>query len=69
MEAEITDHIWSIEEIAELLPDPTFGPRGPYKKKNSNSRLAFSNAQVYALRRLVGVPKRGKSPWQKKKKN
>jgi hypothetical protein len=33
MEAGITDHIWSVEEIAALLPEPTFGPRGPYKKK------------------------------------
>ena len=32
MEAGITDHVWSIEEIAALLPAPTFGPRGPYKK-------------------------------------
>jgi IS1 family transposase len=35
MEAGVSDHVWSIEEIAALLPQPTFGPRGPYKKKNS----------------------------------
>jgi hypothetical protein len=35
MEAGVSDHIWSIEEIAALLPAPTFGPRGPYKKRNS----------------------------------
>src|ERR1700683_1095873 len=34
MEAGIADHVWSIEEIASLLPEPTFGPRGPYRKKN-----------------------------------
>ncbi len=34
MEAGITDHVWNVEEIAALLPEPTFGPRGPYKKKN-----------------------------------
>ena len=35
MEAGVSDHVWSIEEIAALLPEPTFGPRGPYKKKLS----------------------------------
>jgi len=35
MEAGVSDHVWSIEEIAALLPEPTFGPRGPYKKKQS----------------------------------
>jgi len=34
MEAGISNHIWTVEEIAALLPEPTFGPRGPYKKKN-----------------------------------
>jgi IS1 family transposase len=34
MEAGITNHVWSVEEIAALLPEPSFGPRGPYKKKN-----------------------------------
>jgi IS1 family transposase len=32
MEAGVSDHVWSIEEITDLLPEPTFGPRGPYKK-------------------------------------
>jgi IS1 family transposase len=36
MEAGISDHVWSIEEIAALLPEPTYGPRGPYKKRNAN---------------------------------
>lgn len=36
MEAGVADHIWSLEEIAALIPGPTFGPRGPYKKRNSN---------------------------------
>jgi hypothetical protein len=34
MEPGVSDHVWSIEEIAALLPEPTFGPRGPYKKRN-----------------------------------
>ncbi len=35
MEAGLSDHVWSFEEIAALIPEPTFGPRGPYQKKNS----------------------------------
>jgi IS1 family transposase len=35
MEAGVSDHVWSIAEIAALLPTPTFGPRGPYRKKTS----------------------------------
>jgi hypothetical protein len=35
MEAGVSDHVWSIEEIAGLLPEPMFGPRGPYKKTNA----------------------------------
>jgi IS1 family transposase len=34
MEAGISDHVWSVQEIVNLLPKPTFGPRGPYRKKN-----------------------------------
>lgn len=33
MEAGIASHVWSLEEIAELVPEPTAKPRGPYKKK------------------------------------
>jgi len=36
MEAGVSDYVWSLEEIAALLPEPTFGARGPYRKKNSN---------------------------------
>jgi hypothetical protein len=32
MEAGIADHVWDIEEVVALLPEPEFGPRGPYKK-------------------------------------
>ena len=32
MQAGITDHVWEIEEIMALLPEPEFGKRGPYKK-------------------------------------
>jgi IS1 family transposase len=34
MEAGISDHVWSMEEIAALLPEPTYGPRGPYRKRS-----------------------------------
>jgi IS1 family transposase len=33
METGLSDHVWSLEEIAALIPEPTFGPRGPYKKR------------------------------------
>jgi hypothetical protein len=36
MEAGVSNHVWSIDEIAALLPKPTFGPRGPYKKRSAN---------------------------------
>lgn len=32
MEAGIADHVWSLEEIAALVPDPAPKKRGPYKK-------------------------------------
>ena len=36
MAAGMSDHVWSMEEIAELVPEPRIGIRGPYKKRNSN---------------------------------
>jgi len=33
MEAGITDRLWTVEDIVNLLPAPVFKPRGPYKKK------------------------------------
>lgn len=39
MQAGISDHVWSLEEIAGLVPEPTAKPRGPYKKR----KLANSN--------------------------
>ena len=35
MEAGVSDHVWSIEEIVALLPQPTARKRGPYKKRIS----------------------------------
>jgi hypothetical protein len=35
MEAGITNHVWSVEEIAALIPEPIATKRGPYKKKVS----------------------------------
>jgi IS1 family transposase len=34
MESGISDHVWTIDEIVALLPEPTHGPRGPYRKSN-----------------------------------
>lgn len=36
MEAGITDHIWDVSEIANLLPKPQVKKRGPYKSRNSS---------------------------------
>lgn len=33
MEAGISDHVWSLEEIAGLVPEPVQAKRGPYNKK------------------------------------
>jgi IS1 family transposase len=33
MQAGIADHVWSLEEIAALVPEPERKPRGPYKKR------------------------------------
>lgn len=35
MEAGITKHIWSLEEIAALVPEPVAKKRGPYKKREA----------------------------------
>jgi hypothetical protein len=32
MQAGISDHVWTIEEIARLVPEPV-AKRGPYKKR------------------------------------
>jgi IS1 family transposase len=34
MEAGISDHVWSIDELVALLPEPEAKKRGPYKKRN-----------------------------------
>ena len=33
MAAGVSDHVWSLEEIAVLVPEPVAKKRGPYKKK------------------------------------
>lgn len=33
MEAGISDHVWSIEELAHLIPEPVAKKRGPYKPR------------------------------------
>lgn len=40
MAAEISDHVWSLEEIAALIPEPAAKKRGPYKKRTSESAAA-----------------------------
>ena len=36
MEAGISDHVWSLEEIAALVKDEEPKKRGPYKKNSSS---------------------------------
>lgn len=36
MKAGWTDHVWSVEELVSLLPEPEAKKRGPYKKQISN---------------------------------
>jgi IS1 family transposase len=36
MEAGVSDHVWSLQEIAALVPEPKAGPRGPYKRHKVN---------------------------------
>ncbi len=36
MEAGVTDRLWKIEGICELVQEEAPKKRGPYKKKNSN---------------------------------
>jgi hypothetical protein len=31
MEAGVSDHVWGIEQIAALLPEPVASKRGPYE--------------------------------------
>jgi IS1 family transposase len=33
MEAGLSDHAWEVEGVVALLPEPKYGPRGPYKKR------------------------------------
>lgn len=33
MEAGISDHVWTLEEVVALMPLPKARPRGPYKKR------------------------------------
>jgi len=35
MEAGVSDHVWSLEEIAALMKEPVAKARGPYKKKQA----------------------------------
>jgi hypothetical protein len=32
MEAGITDHVWNVEDLVALIPEPVAKKRGPYKK-------------------------------------
>jgi IS1 family transposase len=36
MEAGLSDHVWRVEELVSLMPEPEAKKRGPYKKRISN---------------------------------
>jgi IS1 family transposase len=38
MAAGVTDHVWTFEEIAALVPEPVARKRGPYKKRLSTEK-------------------------------
>lgn len=40
MEAGISDHVWSIEEIAALIPEPVAKKRGQYKKRAQSAEIS-----------------------------
>lgn len=35
MEAGVTNKLWTIDDLVSLLPEPVYGPRGPYKKSGT----------------------------------
>ena len=37
MEAGVSSHVWSLEEIAALIPAPVAKKRGPYKKREQEA--------------------------------
>ncbi len=40
MEAGLSDHVWGIEEIAALIPEPVAKKRGPYKKRDQAAEIS-----------------------------
>ena len=44
MEAGLTDHVWSIEELVNLTPEPVAKKRGPYKKKRAEPIAVAQNS-------------------------
>ena len=40
MEAGVADHVWSLEEIAALVPEPVAKKRGPYKKRQAQGEIS-----------------------------
>ena len=36
MQAGVSDHVWSLEEIAALVPEPVAKKRGTYKKREAS---------------------------------
>ena len=51
MEAGISDHVWTIEEIAALVKDEPAIVRGPHKKRSANAEI--SNLDTTSIRRCA----------------
>ena len=49
MQAGIADHVWSLEEIAALAPEPVAKKRGPYKKRQPAQPEISTRFQTEAL--------------------
>jgi hypothetical protein len=53
MAAGIPDHVWSLEEIAALAPEPVAKKRGPYRKRQSALASALSKRYREVLQLLL----------------
>ena len=62
MAAEITDRVWELEDIAQMIEDATAlpGPRGPYRKKTASEKMRELHPNpreaMDAYRERMGLP-------------
>jgi hypothetical protein len=53
--AGIADHVWSIEELVNFMPEQVAAKRGPYRKANSNRTTTIICAAIQFVRCAVAV--------------